>query len=162
MTLGNLRMNVDESVDAWNLRVRTALREAFLTDFSETQVLKKFVAGAVLDLKEKFLQDEWGKYLSCFAYLYGRTTCELDETASNYPLTMLRGFGYSSLELFLFWWNLFRTAREEGVKGLLVYLQIGAESKRAAKRQKTSRAMSEWYVSPHNDYLEYRLTVCCC
>ncbi|KAL6044017.1 hypothetical protein QOT17_009787 [Balamuthia mandrillaris] len=58
MTLGNLRMNVDESVDAWNLRVRTALREAFLTDFSETQVLEKFVAGAVPDLKEKFLQRE--------------------------------------------------------------------------------------------------------
>ncbi|KAL6078666.1 hypothetical protein QOT17_001316 [Balamuthia mandrillaris] len=55
MTLGNLRMNVDESVDAWNLRVRTALREAFLTDFSETQVLEKFVTGAVPDLKEKFL-----------------------------------------------------------------------------------------------------------
>ncbi|KAL6047988.1 hypothetical protein QOT17_021301 [Balamuthia mandrillaris] len=32
MKLGNLRMNVDESVDAWNLRVRTALREAFLTE----------------------------------------------------------------------------------------------------------------------------------
>ncbi|KAL6067884.1 hypothetical protein QOT17_008569 [Balamuthia mandrillaris] len=58
MKLGNLRMNVDESVDAWNLRVRTALREAFLTDFSETQVLEKFVAGAVPDLKEKFLQRE--------------------------------------------------------------------------------------------------------
>ncbi|KAL6067889.1 hypothetical protein QOT17_008574 [Balamuthia mandrillaris] len=59
MKLGNLRMNnIDESVDAWNLRVRTALREAFLTDFSETQVLEKFVAGAVPDLKEKFLQRE--------------------------------------------------------------------------------------------------------
>ncbi|KAL6052116.1 hypothetical protein QOT17_018773 [Balamuthia mandrillaris] len=58
MKLGNLRMNVDESVDAWNLQVRTALREAFLTDFSETQVLEKFVAGAVPDLKEKFLQRE--------------------------------------------------------------------------------------------------------
>ncbi|KAL6066771.1 hypothetical protein QOT17_009354 [Balamuthia mandrillaris] len=53
MKLVNLRMNVDESVDAWNLRVRTALREAFLTDFSE-----KFVAGAVPDLKEKFLRRE--------------------------------------------------------------------------------------------------------
>ncbi|KAL6061836.1 hypothetical protein QOT17_012558 [Balamuthia mandrillaris] len=58
MTLGNLRMNVDESVDAWNLRVRTVLQEAFLTDFSETQVLEKFITGAVPDLKEKFLQQE--------------------------------------------------------------------------------------------------------
>ncbi|KAL6053541.1 hypothetical protein QOT17_017923 [Balamuthia mandrillaris] len=58
MKLGNLRMNVDESVDAWNLRVRTALQEAFLMDFSETQVLKKFITDAVLDLKKKFLQQE--------------------------------------------------------------------------------------------------------
>ncbi|KAL6071325.1 hypothetical protein QOT17_005909 [Balamuthia mandrillaris] len=113
-----------------------------------------FAYGVRVGTDQSDIEDEWGKYLSCFVYLYGRTTCELDETASNYPLTMLRGFGYSSLgfllflnfsvskELFLFWWNLFRTAQEEGVKGLLVYLQIGAESKRAAKRQKTSHAMS--------------------
>ncbi|KAL6048530.1 hypothetical protein QOT17_020970 [Balamuthia mandrillaris] len=43
MTLGNLQMNVDESVDAWNFK---------------TQVLEKFIAGAVPDLKEKFLQQK--------------------------------------------------------------------------------------------------------
>ncbi|KAL6067782.1 hypothetical protein QOT17_008682 [Balamuthia mandrillaris] len=32
--------------------------EAFLTDFSETQVLEKFITGTVPDLKEKFLQQE--------------------------------------------------------------------------------------------------------
>ncbi|KAL6048532.1 hypothetical protein QOT17_020972 [Balamuthia mandrillaris] len=58
MKLGNLWMNVDESVDAWNLQVQTVLQKAFLTDFSKTQVLEKFITGAVLDLKEKFLQQE--------------------------------------------------------------------------------------------------------
>ncbi|KAL6041053.1 hypothetical protein QOT17_025124 [Balamuthia mandrillaris] len=61
MKLGNLWMNVEESVDAWNLLVRTVLQETFLTDFSKTQVLEKFIAGAVLDLKEKFLQDWEGR-----------------------------------------------------------------------------------------------------
>ncbi|KAL6064699.1 hypothetical protein QOT17_010742 [Balamuthia mandrillaris] len=38
--------------------LQSVLQEAFLTDCSKTQVLEKFVAGDVLDLKEKFLQQE--------------------------------------------------------------------------------------------------------
>ncbi|KAL6073732.1 hypothetical protein QOT17_004727 [Balamuthia mandrillaris] len=112
-----------------------------------------FAYAVNVGTSQSTIEEEWATYLNCFVVMNGKN-CELDDEASNYSLAMLRGFGFASLgfllflnfivskELSLFWWNLVRSMREEGLSGVITYLEIGEEGRRAAQR-KSKRVSSK-------------------